>query len=68
VRVLKNGVLNRIFVLKGEEVTQRWRKLHNEELHNLYSFPNIRMIKSKGTRLVEYVAHMEEKGTVHNVW
>jgi hypothetical protein len=41
-------VLRRIFVPKRDEVTGDWRKLHNEELHNLYSLPSIiRMIKSK---------------------
>jgi hypothetical protein len=47
-RVFENGVLRRIFGLKGHEVTGDWRKLHNEELHNVYSSPNtIRMIKSR---------------------
>jgi hypothetical protein len=44
--VFENKVLRRIFGPKREEVTGDWRKLHNEELHNLYSSPNIiRMIK-----------------------
>jgi hypothetical protein len=43
-------------------VTGDWRKQHNEELHNLYSFPNIiRMIKSRRMRLAEHVARMGEK-------
>jgi hypothetical protein len=43
-----NWVLRRIFVPKRDEVTGDWRKLHNEELHNLYSSPSIiRMIKVK---------------------
>jgi hypothetical protein len=46
VRLLENSVLRRIFGPKSDEVTGDWRKLHNEELHNLYSSPNIiRMIK-----------------------
>jgi hypothetical protein len=44
-RVFENRVLRRIFGPKRDEVTGDWRKLHNEELHNLYSSPNvIRMI------------------------
>jgi hypothetical protein len=39
--VYENRVLRRIFGLKGDEVTGEWRKLHNEELHNLYSSPSI---------------------------
>jgi hypothetical protein len=35
-RVFENGVVRRKFVLKGNEVTGDWRKVHNEELHNLY--------------------------------
>jgi hypothetical protein len=47
-RVFENRVLRRIFGPKRFEVTGGWRKLHNEELHNLYSSPNIiRMIKSR---------------------
>jgi hypothetical protein len=46
--VFENRVLRRIFGPKREEVTGDWRKLHNEELHNLYSSPNIiRIIKSR---------------------
>jgi hypothetical protein len=48
-RVFDNRVLRRIFGRKKGEVKGGWRKLHNEELHNLYSSPNIiRMIKSRG--------------------
>jgi hypothetical protein len=47
-RILENRVLRRIFGPKRDEVTGDWRKLHNEELHNLYFSPNIiRMIKSR---------------------
>jgi hypothetical protein len=49
--VFENRVLRRIVGPKGDEVTGGWRKLHNEELRNLYSSPNIlRMIKSRGMR------------------
>jgi hypothetical protein len=49
----------RIFGPKRDEVTGGWRKLHNGELHNLYSSPSIvRMIKSRRMRWVGYVARM----------
>jgi hypothetical protein len=47
-RVFENRVLRRIFGPKRDEVSGSWRKLHNEELHNLYSSANIiRMIKTR---------------------
>jgi hypothetical protein len=50
-RVFENRVLRRIFGPKRDEVTGEWRKLHNEELHNLYSSSNIiRIIKSQRMR------------------
>jgi hypothetical protein len=56
-RVFENRVLRRIFGLKGDEVTQGWKKLHNEELHSLYSSPSIiRMIKSRKMRGAGHVA------------
>jgi hypothetical protein len=52
-RVFANRVLRRMFGLKRDEMTRDWRKIHNEELHNLYSSPNIiRMIKSRRTKCV----------------
>jgi hypothetical protein len=57
-RVSENSVLEIILRLKRDEATGGWRKLHNEELHNLYSLPSIiRMIKSRGMRWAEHVAH-----------
>jgi hypothetical protein len=56
-RVFENRVLRRIFGSKRDEVTGDWRKLHNEELHNLYSSPNIiRMIKSRKMGWLGHVA------------
>jgi hypothetical protein len=50
-RVFENRVLRRIFGPKRDEMTGGWRKLHNEELHALYSLPStIRMIKSRRGR------------------
>jgi hypothetical protein len=58
----------RLFGLKGNEVTGGWRKLHNEERHNLYSSPNIiRMIKSRRMRWAWHVTRTEEKSNAHGV-
>jgi hypothetical protein len=60
--VFENRVLRKIIGQKRDEMTGYWRKLHNEELHNLYSSPNIiRMIKSRRVRWVLYVARKREK-------
>jgi hypothetical protein len=47
-RMFINRVLRRIFGLKRDEVTGEWRKLHNEELRDLYSSPSIIMISDRG--------------------
>jgi hypothetical protein len=61
-RVFENRVLRRIFGPKRDGVTGGWRKLHNEELHNLYSSPSIiRIIKSRRMRWAGHVARMGEK-------
>jgi hypothetical protein len=60
--VFEYRVLRRILCPKRDEVTGDWRKFHNEELHDLYSLPNIiRMIKSRRTRWAGHVARMGEK-------
>jgi len=65
-RVSENRVLRRIFGPKGDEVTREWRKLHNEELNDLYSSPNIfRVIKSSGMRWAGHVARMGESRGVY---
>ena len=67
-RVFKNRVLRRIFGPKWDGVTGEWRKLHNEELNDLYSSPNIvRLIKSRRMRLAGHVARVEEGRGVHKV-
>jgi hypothetical protein len=56
-RAIENRVLRRIFGPKRDRVTGGWRKLHNEELHNLYSSPSIiRTIKSRRMRWAGHVA------------
>jgi hypothetical protein len=56
--MFENRMLRRIFGLKMDEVTGGWTKLHNEELHNLYSLPSIRMMKSRRMRWAGHVARM----------
>jgi hypothetical protein len=65
-RVFENRVLRRIFGPKRDEVTGEWRKLQNEELHILYSSPNIiRQIKSRKIRWAGHVARMGEERNVY---
>jgi hypothetical protein len=65
--VCENRVL-RIFGHRRDEVTGEWRKLHNEELIDLYWSPNIvRMIKSRRLRWARYVARMDERRGVYRV-
>jgi hypothetical protein len=66
--VFENRVLRRIFGPKRDEVTGEWRKLHNEELHNLYSSPNIfRQVKSRRMRWAGHVARMGEDRKLYKV-
>jgi hypothetical protein len=67
-RVFENTVLRRIFWPKRDEITGEWRKLHNEELHGLYSSPNIvRVIKSR-MGWVGHVARMGKERGVYRVF
>jgi hypothetical protein len=67
-RVFENRVLRRIFGPKRDEVTGEWRKLHNKELHDLYSSPRIiRIIKSRRMRWVGHVARMGEKRNTYRL-
>jgi len=69
-RAFENMVLRRIFGPRGDEVTGEWRKLHNEELNDLYSSPNIvGVINSRRIRWAGHVARMgEEKGNTGSWW
>jgi hypothetical protein len=67
-RLFDNRILRRIFGPKRDEVMGGWRKLHNEELHDLYSFPSkIRMIKSRWMRWVRHGARMGEKRNTYRL-
>jgi hypothetical protein len=67
-RLFENRVLRRIFGPKRDEVTGEGRKLHNEELHNLYSSPDIiRQMKSRRMRWAGHVARMGEEIKVYKI-
>jgi hypothetical protein len=66
--VCENRVLRRIFGPKRDEVKGEWRKLHNEELRDLYSSPStIRIIKSRRMRWAGHVAGMGEKRNTYRL-
>jgi hypothetical protein len=67
-RVFENSVLRRIFEPMWDKVMGEWRKLHSEELHNLYSSPYIiRQIKSRLMRWAGHMAHVGEERKVYKV-
>jgi hypothetical protein len=67
-KVFENRVLRRIFGSKRNEVTGEWRKLHNEELHNLHSSPDIiRQVKSRRMRWAGNVERMGEERKLYKV-
>jgi hypothetical protein len=67
-RVFENWVLRRIFGPKRDDVTGEWRKLHNEELHNLYSSPDIiRQVKSRRVWWAGHVTRMGEDRKLYKV-
>jgi len=67
-RVFENMVLRRIFGPRRDEVTGEWRRLHNEELNDLYCSTNIvRVIKSRRMRWAGHVARMDEEKGVYRV-
>ena len=66
--MFENMVLRRIFGPRKDEVTGEWRRLHNEELNDLYSSPNIlRVIKSRRMRWAGHVTRMGEENGVYRV-
>jgi hypothetical protein len=65
---IRKQVLRRIFGPKRDEMTGGWRKLHNEELHGLYSSPSIvRVIKARMMRWAEHVAYIGEVRGAYNI-
>jgi hypothetical protein len=67
-RVFENRVLRRILGPRRDEVTGKWRKLHNEELNDLCSFPNIvQVLKLRRMRWVGHVVHVAEGRGVYSV-
>jgi hypothetical protein len=67
-RVFENRVLRKIFGPKRDEVIGGWRKLHDEELHNLYCLPSIiKIIKSRRMRWAGHVARMGEKRSAYEI-
>ena len=68
-RVFQNRVLRRIFGTKRDGVTGEWRKLHNEELNDLYCSPNIvRVIKFKIRRWAGHIARMGKRRGVYRIF
>jgi len=67
-RVFENRVLRRIFVSKRDELTGEWRKMHNDELNDLCSSPNIFWVtKLRRMRWVGHVSHMGESRGIYRV-
>jgi hypothetical protein len=67
-RLFLNRVLRGLLGPKRDEVTGSWRKLHNEEVHNLCSLPNIiRMVKSRRMRFAGHVARRGEKRNAYRI-
>jgi hypothetical protein len=65
---LINITYRTVFGPRRDKVTEEWRKLHNEELNDLYSLPNIvRVVKSRTMRWAGHVARMGEERGVHRV-
>jgi hypothetical protein len=66
-RVSENRVLRRIFGPERDEVTVEWRKLHNEELNDMYSSPNIVWVIKSRTTWMGHVASIGQRSGVYRV-
>jgi hypothetical protein len=66
--VFQNRVLRGVFGVKRDEVTEEWRKLHTEELNDLYSPIIVRVIKPRKMRWAGYVACLGERRGVYRLW
>jgi hypothetical protein len=68
-RMLENMVLRRIFGPKGKEVEGSWRRLHNEEFHNLYASSNVtRVTESRRMRWAGHAAHMGQMRNSYKIF
>jgi hypothetical protein len=66
-RVLESRVLRRVFGPKREEVIGDWRRLHKQKVNDLYSTPNIRVIKSRRMRWAGHVSRMRERRGAYRI-
>ena len=65
--MFENEVIKKIFGAMREEITGEWRKIHNTELHALYSFNIIRNLKSRRLRWAGHMEHMEQSRNAYRV-
>jgi hypothetical protein len=67
--MFENRVLRRIFGPRRNQLTGEWKKIHNEELSDLYPSPNmVRVIKSRRMKWTGYLAHMDERRDIYRIF